>query len=280
MTTLLVGFDSAWTVHNAGGVAALFERGDRCYVDLGPPRTANFQQAADAIRHWQHECNADRTVVLIDQPTIVTNSTGQRPVENIVSSAITKRRGAMQPANTGRVGMFCRNAPIWPFLEACGGPADFHRPSGAAQVFETYPALAMAALGWTLPDPERLTGRLPKYNPDRKATFSLADWQYVCRRTAEEFRDRSVPSISEWVDEAAKATTPKKPDQDRIDACVCLLVALHLSEGKRCLIVGEMGTGYIVVPHCASLVLELQERCVRTMRSPSEFVMDAYVVTK
>jgi hypothetical protein len=47
-------------------------------------------------------------------------------------------------------------------------------------VIETYPVLTMIALGWTIPDSDgRLTGRLPKYNPGRKKTFSIKDWQHV-----------------------------------------------------------------------------------------------------
>ena len=65
------------------------------------------------------------TIILLDQPTIVKNLTGQRPVENIVGSAISRRRGGMQPANTSKENMFGKDAPIWPFLTRFGGPAGF-----------------------------------------------------------------------------------------------------------------------------------------------------------
>jgi hypothetical protein len=59
------------------------------------------------------------------------------------------------------------------------------KPVGESLVFETYPVLAMIALGWTLPD-SRPTGRLPKYNPQRRQTFSTDDWRHVCSRLSDD----------------------------------------------------------------------------------------------
>lgn len=127
--------------------------------------------------------------MLLDQPTIVTNATGQRPVENLVGSPVSLRYGGMQPANTSRGEMFGNNAPVWPFLARFGGPADPLQPVAGTRVFETYPVLAMIALGWILPD-SRVTGRLPKYNPERRKTFSIADWKHVCGLASGAFRQR------------------------------------------------------------------------------------------
>jgi predicted RNase H-like nuclease len=99
-------------------------------------------------------------------------------------------------------------------------------PLGAptpARVFETWPVLAMIAWGWTLPD-KRAAGRLPKYNPTRRKTFSISDWQHVCRLTSGALRKHGLAEIARWVDDAAATDKPRKADQDRLDACVCLLV--------------------------------------------------------
>ena len=53
-------------------------------------------------------------------------------------------------------------------------------------VFETYPVLTMIALGWMPKDDERTTSRLPRYNPKQQRTFSISDWQHVCRRVCGE----------------------------------------------------------------------------------------------
>jgi predicted RNase H-like nuclease len=118
----------------------------------------------------------------------------------------------------------------------------------------------------------RATGRLPKYNPERRKTFSNSDWQHVCGLAIEAFRRRGLAAIVEWLAAVGKAPLPRKRDQDGLDACLCLLVALYLTEGHNCLMVGDRHTGYIVIPDGATLRTELQARCHKTGRIPSEWV--------
>jgi predicted RNase H-like nuclease len=271
MTTLLIGFDSAWTAQKSGAIIGVIRPGDGRLVELGPPQAVNFLQAEELITTWQAKFKPDSILVLLDQPTIVPNATGQRPVEHIVSSAVSLRRGGMQPANTSRDGMFCASAPVWNFLSRFGGAADPRRPIVGTSVYETYPVLAMIALDWLIKD-SRPAGRLPKYNPDRRKTFSLSDWQHVCGLTSEEFRKRGLNQIFHWIDAIREKPSPRKLDQDGLDACICLLVALHLAEGKDCLMVGDVETGYIVVPDSAGLRAELDARCCKTGRSPARWL--------
>jgi predicted RNase H-like nuclease len=225
------------------------------------------------ILNWQIERVPTTTVVLLDQPTIVKNATGQRPVENIVGSPVSLRYGGMQPANTSRNEMFGKKAPVWPFLTRFGGPANPLEPIADTRVFETYPVLAMIALDWMLPD-SRATGRLPKYNPDRKKTFSISDWKHVCGLSSAAIHSRGLIDIARWINDAAQNTSPRKSDQDSLDACLCLLVALYLAEQKDCLMVGNRETGYIVVPYGDVLRAELDARCNRTGRVPSQWVRE------
>jgi predicted RNase H-like nuclease len=233
MTTLVVGFDSAWTASNSGALVGVLHCDDGTFHELGPPRIAKYREAEGAILEWQAEQVPTATIVMLDQPTIVKNAAGQRPVENIVGSPVSLRYGGMQPANTAKSEMFGEEAPMWRFLTRFGGPADPLEPVAQTQVFETYPVLAMIALGWMLPNSHR-AGRLPKYNPGRRRTFSNSDWQHVCRLALVAFRERGLAQLVRWIDEAAGSTSPRKRDQDRLDACLCLLVALHLVEGKEC----------------------------------------------
>lgn len=270
-TTLLVGFDSAWTRKNRGAIIGVFREKDGSFRELENPRAANFTEASDAISKWRNETNPGVTIVLIDQPTIVTNVGGQRPVENIVASPVSLRYGGMQPANTSRFEMFGTDAPIWQFLEKFGGASDPFSPLANEQVFETYPVLSLIALGWVLPD-KRITGRLPKYNPERRTTFSIDDWRLICDRLSEEIATRQLSSLGTWISKVKTKHSPQKRDQDSIDACICLLVALHMAEYRDCLMVGNTDTGYIVVPHGDGLRRELKERCQKTNRDPSLWV--------
>ena len=272
MAILLVGFDSAWTPGKRGAIVAAIQGDDGSFLDLGDPQSADFHEAESAIRKWQYEQSPASTMILLDQPTIVSNSTGQRPVENIVGSCISLRRGGMQPANSARADMFGAGAPVWTFLAKFGGVAD---PLGLTSfedvVLETYPVLAIIALGWLRED-SRIAGRLPKYNPARAKSFSLEDWQYLCGETSRAFRERSLFGVARWIDEVRDRERPRKADQDGLDACLCLLVALHIVERGDCLMVGNYQTGYILVPHCPDLQEELAARCIVTARSAPDWV--------
>ncbi len=278
MSTLIVGFDSAWTPTNSGALIGVLRADDGTFQELGSPQVVNYREAEDTILEWQSQQKPVATIVLLDQPTIVNNATGQRPVEHIVGSPVSLRYGGMQPANTARKEMFGKDAPVWRFLTRFGGPANPLEPIVGTQVFETYPVLAMIALGWTLPD-SRPAGRLPKYNPVRKKTFSIFDWRHVCQLTSSAFRERGLMGVVCWLDEATRSTAPSKSDQDGLDACICLLSALYLVELRECLMVGNQDTGYIVVPYGKSLSEELTTRCKQTSRAPSEWVRSFHLLT-
>jgi len=270
MTTLLVGFDSAWTPTNSGAIVGVLRADDGTFQELGSPQVVNYREAERTILEWQGQHAPAATIVLLDQPTIVRNADGQRPVENLVGSSVSPRYGGMQPASTAREDMFGKAAPVWPFLTRFGGPADPLAAVAGTRIFETYPVLVMIALGWTLPD-SRPAGRLPKYNPGRR-TFSNSDWRHVCQLARAAVSERGLSGLVRWLDAAAETTAPRKSDQDGLDACICLLAALHLVEWKDCLMVGELHTGYIVVPYGEGLHDELERRCKKTGRAPAEWV--------
>ena len=272
MATLLVGFDSAWTRTNEGAVVGVVLHDDMTVIELGQPQLVRYEQAAEIITAWQVAHSAASTLVLLDQPTIVVNDSGQRPVEHIVCSSVSRRRGGMQPANKGRGEMFGATAPVWEFLARFGGAADPFAEAASTRVFETYPVLAMISLGWTLADSQRPGGRLPKYNPQRRRTFAIEDWVHVCRATAARLLAEGATELAAWTEAAASSPKPKKGDQDRLDACICLLAALHLAKHRDTLFVGCCATGYIVVPDSDLLRNELANRCVELGREAASWV--------
>jgi predicted RNase H-like nuclease len=269
--TLLVGFDSAWTAINSGALVGVLHVDDGTLQGLGEPQIVDYRKAESVILKWQDEWEPTATIVPLDQPTIVKNAAGSRPVEKVVGSPVGLRYGGMQPANTSREEMFGKEAPVWRFLTRFGGAADPREPVAGTRVIETYPVLAMIALRWILPD-SRAAGRLPKYNPQRKKTFSILDWRHVCDKLLAAFGGRGLTGIVQWINHAAHNPSPRKCDQDGLDACLCLLVALYFAERKECLMVGDLQTGYIVVPHSPGLRTELDARCNLTGRVPSEWV--------
>lgn len=271
MTHLLVGFDSAWTAAKSGAIVGVLRHDDGTCEELGRPRRVDYREAESQIDTWQADRNPSATVVLLDQPTIVTNPSGQRPVERIASSPVSRRRGGMQPANTKKASMFGPAAPVWRFLEHFGGAPDPSEPLAGTRVFETYPTLAIIALGWLPPD-SRPSGRLPKYNPAARKPSFAADWRFVCAKVSSEMSARGLVNLTRWLEEAACMDKPGKGEQDGVDACICLLAALHLAEGRKSLMVGDVQTGYIVVPYGESLEKELVDRCREMAWNPSEWV--------
>lgn len=69
-----------------------------------------------------------------------------------------------------------------------------------------------------------------------------------------------------------RLTAPRKAAQDALDAWLCLLVALHLAEGREWLIVGDFASGDMVVPYGARPEAELEARCLRSGRGPETWV--------
>jgi predicted RNase H-like nuclease len=278
-TTLIVGFDSAWSLNNSGGIVGVFVTENGENISLGDPTVVNQEDAACLIKAWQKAHRAKSTLILIDQPTIVPNMHGQRPVENIIGSPISRRYGGVQPSNRSKKELFGDNAPIWEFLKefdgACNPIQSFSSQHRNNNVIETYPALAMIAMGW-LPDDNHIypreTGRLPKYNPDNRRNFSYDDWRFVCHQTALGIGSLGLSRLEKWLTNVENNESPRKQDQDCLDACICLLIGMHLVREKDCLFVGDMVAGYMVVPYGVTLHKELVVRCEITGRKPVEWL--------
>ena len=275
MKQLVVGFDSAWAGHNRGAIVGAILRDDRAWEELGDPAAANFDEAADTIRAWQNEHVPDSTIIFLDQPTIVANATGQRPVENVVASPVSRRYSAVQPSSRQRADLFGDNAPVWGFLSTFGGAVNNFNTNPIHGVIETYPVLALIALGWTLPDETggRPTGRLPRYKPGTR-NFRLTDWKFVCNQAAHWLRQQGLERIPDRLSLLADLDSPSPAHQDEVDACLCLIVAMDFAAGRPCLLVGQTASGYMVVPASEHLQMELVGRCRDTGRNPNDWVVE------
>ena len=284
MTELIIGFDSAWSRKNHGAIVAVLKQDDDSFKFLGMPQRANFDKATILIDEWINTNHPSSTLILIDQPIIVENMDGQRDVENIVSSSVSLRYGGMQPAFRKKEAMFGDDAPIWQFLKEhgnCNDPAGFVQSQSGTWIIETYPVLTLIVLDWLFEDDHenpRETGRLPKYNPKIRKTFSDDDWKFVCDKTAEAINEFGLTELVDWLKEAKVKDKVTKQLQDGLDACLCLLVGLYWFKDNGCLMVGNLSgpsPGYIVVPNSQNNQYWLKERdvrCENTHRPQAEWV--------
>lgn len=81
-----------------------------------------------------------------------------------------------------------------------------------------------------------------------------------------------LTELAEWCEASAGLSRVTKEAQDLLDACICLVPALELGRGASCLMVGQVESGYMVMPSGDALERELVARCEATGRSPDQWV--------
>jgi predicted RNase H-like nuclease len=240
-----VGFDSAWTDNPEapGAICAVCMTAGRP-ARFYAPRLASFDQALAFIRVVRSDNG--NTLIALDQPTVVPNLTGMRQVDRTAASLIGWLGGGVQPANRGRIGMFCDASPIWRFLNELGAvecPEQARVATNGYYLMEVFPALALASLD------SGFFGRLraPKYNPDRE-TFRPCDWGRVAEAAAREAGALDCEELAEWCRNAGRIALPRKADQDMLDAALCLLLSWRLRSRGESLLLGDLAAGYMVLP--------------------------------
>jgi predicted RNase H-like nuclease len=242
-----IGFDSAWTDNpKAPGAICAVGVENKRPVWLEPPELVSFDQALTFIHKF---CSKSGVILIaLDQPTVVPNSTGMRPVEHAAASLIGWLGGGVQPSNRRRCRMFCDAAPIWGFLKSLGAeenPEQARTADNGLFLVEVFPALALASLD------DGFFGRLraPKYNPIR-GTFRSCDWKRVTNSAQKQARQFGCEELAEWCRAAEEIAQPRKPDQDKLDSALCVLIAMHwrLRPRESSLILGDLSSGYMVLP--------------------------------
>lgn len=226
-----VGFDSTW-MDNArapGAICAASFDGRR-FAHFEPPQLVGFAKALEFIRSVHRD---DRpTLVAIEQPTIVLNASGMRPVDKVAASVVSWIGGGVQPANRAKIGMFSDNAPIWRFL----------------QCLEAADRFCGKRLG-------------PRYNPGRRKTFRIEDWRAVVEATTMEADRLGVACVTKWLASLGHVEKPGKADQDRLDAVICLLIAIRWRPKGReeSIMIGDLEQGYMVSPISARIRYRLEQ---------------------
>ncbi|WP_092752168.1 DUF429 domain-containing protein [Rhizobium aethiopicum] len=244
----IIGFDSAWTDNPKapGAICVIRLDGDGAHLHLAP-QLASFAQALDIVE--SERADAQKCLVALDQPTIVPNLTGSRPVDKVAGSLISWIGGGVQPASRSKIGMFDDAAPIWRFKQALGAkeePELARVASSGLFLIEVFPALALAAIEATFCS--RLAA--PKYNPVNRRRFKITDWRAVAEATRRFGMLNSLSHLEDWCSVAVSFETPSKADQDRLDALICGLIGLHwlVAPRDQSVMIGDLETGYMIAP--------------------------------
>jgi predicted RNase H-like nuclease len=262
-STVIFGFDSAWTdAPRAPGAICAITVEDRGDVRFHEPRLASFAQARAFIDGLRKGFAV--SLVALDQPTVVPNAAGSRPVDKVAASLVSFVGGGVQPANRSKTGMFCDDAPVWAFLSAVDATQDPLRARTASAghfVIEVFPALALPALE------DGFAGRLraPKYNPQNRKKFRLEDWQAVAGVVARSAERLGVQGLADWARHVQAVGQPRKSDQDRLDAALCALIGLGWRAGPaaRSAMPGDVDHGYMVTPISDATWPRLQRAALR-----------------
>lgn len=245
MREAIVGFDSAWG-DRVPGAAAWATLADGRFEALGPPRTVHFDGAAQIVA--ERRINADYVLVAMDQPSLVPNEKGMRPVERVAASLVSGLGGGVQPANRRKAPLFGAAAPVWRFLDRLGArqnPPIARTATDGLHLIEVFPALALPALCPGI----RERKRAAFYNPANQQSFSLSDWRLVVDAVRSHADELGFDALSDWAARQAVNHAPSKSDQDCLDAAICLLVALQWRRlpRHRMMLVGDR-RGYMVTP--------------------------------
>lgn len=245
-SAIFFGFDSAWTdaPRNPGAICAI-SFSPQGGVSFDEPRLVSFDQAAAYVETGSG--GFAYSLVAVDQPTVVPNQTGSRPVDKVAGSLVSFIGGGVQPANRGKRGMFCDASPIWRFLAALDypqRPLEARTATAGRHLIEVFPALALPALNASF----ALRLAAPKYNPQNRKKFRRDHWSSVATTIASTADALGVDDLRDWATDMALIASPRKADQDRLDAAMCALIGLIWRAGPpdAAACIGDVGSGYMV----------------------------------
>ncbi|PLL11356.1 DUF429 domain-containing protein [Tabrizicola sp. TH137] len=260
---VVFGFDSAWTDNpKAPGAICAITFNTRGHAGFLAPRLTSFSDALHFIEAVRTDY--DLSLVALDQPTVVPNLTGSRPVDKVAASLVSFVGGGVQPANRSKIGMFCDDAPIWTFIASLGAvqsPLEARAASHGHFLIEVFPALSLPSLD----DRFALRMGAPKYNPANRSRFRMHDWYAVVQVVGKVADALGLAEVVAWVETLRDLDTPRKADQDMLDALVCALIGLLWRSGHpdATTMLGDLKSGYMVATISAATRSRLQDASQR-----------------
>ena len=244
--TIIFGFDSAWANKSPGAICAV-AYDDAGRVTFHEPCLVKFSEALEYINTKRRGYKL--SLVAIDQPTVVPNATGSRPVDKVAASLVSFVGGGVQPANRGKASMFGEAAPVWEFLDdlkATQDPVKARFAKKGLFAMEVFPVTTLTAL-----KPEfAKRRRIPKYNPVNRKKFKIQNWQAVLEVVEKTAKQFGIAGLSAWARKVDKDNRPRKSKQDELDATICLLAGLLWRAGSpgTSAMIGDTDTGYMITP--------------------------------
>ena len=236
---VFVGIDLAWNTNAATGIAVV--------DDAGALLDSATLHADDQIVAWLTRPEWQPITSAVDAPLIVTNSTGQRPCERLISQAFGRYNASCHTSNLG-VAYF--NPPRGGALaERLGWNLDPEDAGTAARpgCIEVYPHPAMVALfqlGSVLPYKAK-SGRTVDFR--RSAFVELLDRMETLQhlRLTDNVR---WAGLRQAVIGATRQVDLERLE-DEIDAIFCAHLAwLWHYDHDSLQIYGDVSSGYIVAP--------------------------------
>ena len=90
--------------------------------------------------------------------------------------------------------------------------------------------------------------RAARYNPKNRKNFSLDDWKLVASAVRRHADTLDIAQLSQWASKQTDLAEPRKCHQDRLDAAICLIIALQWRRvpRHRLAVIGDGRTGYMV----------------------------------
>lgn len=240
MQAVFTGFDSAWGRTQNGSVCDLLLVGNSLELP-SEPKQVDWESA---LKRARQRLDVDLQVWAIDQPLLVSNIGGCRPVERDLARALMADFGCGAHSSNRTMAAFADDAPIWSLLRALELEGYLHRPMAVPDAkrsrfyFECYPHPAVIGLF----DLERILN----YKVHRK---NLADWLLLIR-LLRSLASAALPirNIEKFVPENLPQN---KRNEDNLDALISAYTAAYWWRFgvQRSTMIGDLSTGYIVTPH-------------------------------
>lgn len=259
---VFTGFDSAWGARQTGALCDIAPSPDgNGYVIQRVQTQLSWANALKAFSEYDLKSH----VISIDQPLVVPNQAGMRPVERKLARALMRdfKCGA-HAANTSNLSCFGPDAGIWKLVRLLHERGYIQSPNSVAEkesgrfFFECYPHPALLGLF------------------DLKRTIAYK----VRHRKLESWRDllQLLSTLSESpvpvrnVAEFFPASMPhQKANEDALDSFVAAYVAAWLFEFgyERSMILGDLVSGYIVTPVSSNTRRVLEAEFLASARNPT-----------
>jgi predicted RNase H-like nuclease len=241
-----VGVDLAWGQNKITGLATIGASGQL----LAATQRKTDSEIIDWLRPW----TAGPCLVAIDAPIIVTNPTGNRPCESLVSRHFGKYDASCHSANLSKP-HFANGTRALRLADELGLAVDPQNQS-ERRVVEVYPHPAIVVL-FDLP-------RILQYKHKRGRDLEHLRRELVRLLDYLEGLDQAAPPLllqnsADWQRiRQATAHAERKVDlarvEDSIDAIVCAYIAAYsVANPTAVRVMGDMTSGYILTPVTAEI---------------------------